>query len=199
MSDLSNEEEEEEESSLVIENGTYQIKAGFAGDDAPRAIFPTVVSRPYSNPTLDSLFPNRREHGYVGDEGFSKKGILEHFYPIKYGIINNYDDMKDIWHHTFYNELRIQPEEHSVVMIEKPFQSKQNREQVTKIMFETFNIPSLSIINTAICSLFAYGQIDGIVIDSGYDTTECIPIYESYLLKNASTKIILEVNMLRNI
>ncbi len=31
---------------LVIDNGSGWMKAGFAGDDAPRAVFPTIVGRP---------------------------------------------------------------------------------------------------------------------------------------------------------
>jgi actin, other eukaryote len=31
---------------LVIDNGSYTCKAGFAGDDAPRAVFPSIVGRP---------------------------------------------------------------------------------------------------------------------------------------------------------
>ena len=30
---------------LVIDNGSYMCKAGFAGDDAPRAVFPSIVGR----------------------------------------------------------------------------------------------------------------------------------------------------------
>lgn len=33
-------------SALVVDNGSGMVKAGFAGDDAPRAVFPSVVGRP---------------------------------------------------------------------------------------------------------------------------------------------------------
>jgi actin-related protein len=36
----------EETQALVIDNGTAMMKGGFAGDDAPRAVFPTIVKRP---------------------------------------------------------------------------------------------------------------------------------------------------------
>ena len=36
----------EDVTSLVIDNGSGMCKAGFAGDDAPRAVFPSIVGRP---------------------------------------------------------------------------------------------------------------------------------------------------------
>jgi len=40
----------------------------------------------------------------------AKKGILTLNYPVEHGIISNWDEMTHIWHHCFYNELRISPE-----------------------------------------------------------------------------------------
>ena len=39
-------DEEEEQTALVCDNGSGLVKAGFAGDDAPRAVFPSIVGRP---------------------------------------------------------------------------------------------------------------------------------------------------------
>ena len=83
-------------------------------------------------------------------------------YPIEHGIVNNWDDMEKIWHHTFFNELRVAPEEHPVLLTEAPMNPKANREKMTPIMFETFNMSAMSVGIQAVLSLYASGRTTGI-------------------------------------
>ena len=41
---------------LVVDNGSGMCKAGFAGDDAPRAVFPSIVGRPRYQVNTINLF-----------------------------------------------------------------------------------------------------------------------------------------------
>ena len=61
-------------------------------------------------------------------------GILSLDYIIDRGNIINWDDMEKIWHHTFYNELRVAPEEHPVLLTEPSVNPKANKEKMTKVI-----------------------------------------------------------------
>merc|ERR1711862_24269 len=120
---------------------------------------------------------------YVGDEALSL------VYPIEHGIITNWDDMEKIWHHTFYNELRISPDESPILHSEAPLNPKANREKMTQISFETFNCPAMYLCIQAVLSLYASGRTTGLVLDIGDGVSHAVPIYEGYALPHAILRL----------
>ncbi|KAK8871544.1 hypothetical protein M9Y10_007276 [Tritrichomonas musculus] len=175
---------------LIIDNGSGCIRSGFASNELPKSIFPTIVGR-----TKNACAASYSNDIYVGNEACSKADALVLKRPIERGIITNWDDIEKIWHHAFYNELHVDPSEHPVLLTEAPLNPKQNREKMIQIMFETFNVPSFYVINQAVLSLYSTGRTIGIVLNSGYDITHAVPI-NNYIIPHATTSIPLAGNEL---
>ncbi|GAB4838087.1 Actin-8 [Ancistrocladus abbreviatus] len=88
---------------IVCDNGSGSVKAGFAGDDAPCVLFPSVVGEPRNRHLMIGL---GHKGVYFGDEAQARRGILRLSYPIDHGIVRDWEAMEKLWEHTFEKELR---------------------------------------------------------------------------------------------
>jgi len=149
-------------------------------------VFPNIVGRPRYQSLMVGMTTKSE---FIGDEAQSKRGMLTLKYPIEHGVVTNWDDMEKIWHHCFFNELRCSPEEHPVLLTEAPLNPKANRERMTEIMFEGFNVPGVDIAIQAVLSLYASGRTTGIVVDIGDGVCHTVPIYEGYSLAHAIARL----------
>merc|ERR1712107_186436 len=80
------------------------------------------------------------------------------------------DDMEKIWHHTFYNELRVAPEEDPdhVRDLQHPCHVRRHPGRALPV---------------------ASGRTTGIVLDSGDGVSHTVPIYEGYALPHAILRL----------
>jgi len=103
--------------------------------------------------------------------------------------VTNWDDMEKVYHHTFSNELRVDPEEYAVLLTESSLNPKSNRGKMAIMVFETFNIPAFYVSKRAALSLYASERLSGTVVDIGSDVTHITPIFEGYCLPHAVTSV----------
>lgn len=164
---------------IVIDNGSGIMKAGLAGDDAPRAVFPSIVGR--TRIAGVQLGVDQKD-SFVGDEARSKSDMLNVKHPIERGVISDWDDVERLWHHAFYNELRVAPDNHPLLFTENILNPKFIREKTTQMIFEVFNIPAFYMAAQPVLALYSSGKTTGLVIDSGDSVSSAVPIYEGYAL-----------------
>ncbi|MHA1669566.1 MAG: actin, cytoplasmic 2 [Promethearchaeota archaeon] len=173
---------------LVLDNGTGISKNGYAGEDQPRSVFPTVIGQPKYGHIMPEVKEYSREW-YIGEEAMELKGLMKLRFPIEHGIIDDWTLMERIWHYTFYSDLRVDPSEHPVLLTEAPLNPRLNREKIAEIMFETFNVPALYVATQAILSLYASGRTTGCVLDIGDGVSHVVPIFEGFALSHAIERI----------
>merc|ERR1719320_2142829 len=65
--------------------------------------------------------------------------------------------------HDLGHLLTVSLGEQPVLLTEAPLNPKANREKMTQIMFETFNMPAMYVAIQAVLSLYASGRTTGIV------------------------------------
>jgi len=171
---------------VVVDNGSGLLKAGFAGADMPKLIFPAYVGRPKH---VKVMATGAGESDYfVGDKARELRGLLRLRYPQSHGVVQDWEEMHAVWSH-MYQELQIAQDQHPVLLTEPPLNPKANRGKAAEIFFETFNVPALYVQVQAILSLYASGRTTGVVLDSGDGVTSAVPVYEGFTLPTSITRM----------
>mmetsp|Transcript_7187 Transcript_7187/g.9865 ORF Transcript_7187/g.9865 Transcript_7187/m.9865 type:complete len:375 (-) Transcript_7187:180-1304(-) len=170
---------------IVLDNGTGTIKAGYSGTQKPKFTLSSYVGRPKYEKVMAK---QERKEPYVGEEAQNLAGVLKLNYPMKHGIVENWEDMEAIWSH-MYTQLAVQKDEHPVLITEPPLNPRKNREKMAEIFFETFNIPAFYVQIPPILCLYASGRTTGLVLDSGEGVTHAVPVFEGFALPHAMQRI----------
>ncbi|XP_028996523.1 uncharacterized protein LOC114849351 [Betta splendens] len=166
---------------IVLDTGSGLMKAGFADQDLPSVLFPTIIGMPKYEEVMNG---DMEKETYVGHEAQRMRGVLILKHPIKNGIIRNWEDMEKIWHHTF-QQLRVDPEDHPVLLTEAAMNPLENRQRMVEIMFECFSVPFSYVAMQAVLALYASGRSTGVVFDSGDGVSHSVPVFEGYCLPHA--------------
>ena len=166
-------------SSIIIYIRSGLTKTGIGGEDGSRNKFNSIVGIPKMPGFKVGIEQKER---YAGDEAISNLEFMNLFPPIQCGEVVDWDKFEILMCYLLYNQIEAVPEEMSVLVNETPLSSKDNRSKISEMFFRKFNIEKRHIWNSSILGLFAYGKTSGIVVNSGFNITSIVPIYESFPL-----------------
>jgi len=167
----------------VLDHGTANIKAGFSTQDTPSCVLPTLVGHGRHKGAMAAL---GLKQAYIGKEAQVLRGILDMSSPIRQGVVHNWDDLEVIWDHIWDNELEAIPSSLPVVATLPPLSSSQDWSKMTQIFMEKMNVPALYLANKSVLALFGGGQMTGIAVDSGFDTSYIVPSYQGNPIQDAT-------------
>ncbi|KFD49517.1 hypothetical protein M514_09628 [Trichuris suis] len=179
---------------IVIDNGTGYSKLGFGGNSEPDFIIPSAIAVKevacVGDQTQRRLVRMADDlEFFIGDEALAATNYAIK-YPIRHGVIEDWDLMERFWEHCIFKCLHAEPEDHYFLLTEPPLNTPENREYIAEIMFESFNVPGLYIAVQAVLALAASWckrplserSLTGMVVDSGDGVTHCIPVADGYVI-----------------
>ncbi|KAJ5072839.1 actin-10-related [Anaeramoeba ignava] len=168
---------------IIIDIDARRTKAGFGGEEKPKTIFPTIIGR---SKITDNMDIDEKVDVYIGNEAQTKKELLTITSPIKSRSEINWDDIEKILHHVFFNELKVDPEEYPVFLVENPLNPKMVREKNCEVMFESFRVPGYLSESRTVLSLFQSKKTTGIAVEIGELNCFFDSIYQGYSLPYSS-------------
>lgn len=89
---------------------------------------------------------------------------------------------------TLLQIIQSESEFHPVLFSEASWNVRSNREKLTELMFEKYNVPAFFLVKNAVLAAFANGRATALVVDSGATHTSAIPVHEGYVLTQAVVK-----------
>lgn len=170
--------------STVVDVGSSFTKAGFSGEEAPRAVFHSVVGVPKHPKTRATLFRHATDI-FAGDDAFKERGLLSTVSPVVKGHIQDFDALECLLFDTLYRRLSILPDSTPALLLEPPDHSREHREKLAEIMFESFNAPMLGLLNTSTATVYSTGRTTGVAVDSGAGKTMINAVIDGYALEGA--------------
>ena len=200
-------ENEDSNTTLILDNGSGYLKAGFPNMTGPEVCIPALIGREIlryeDKVNLSKVMETKSKYEkrklmkqmikerhlkevMIGDETIGFRSLLELSHPISEGVIQNEEDLFRLWDYTFTQKLNIDdPSELKVIVTEAPLNPMNNKIKIFEILFEKIGVSAVNIEPQAKCSLFSEGIDTGIVCDSGDGVTHCIPVSNGAILQHS--------------
>ncbi|KAI7838059.1 hypothetical protein COHA_008142 [Chlorella ohadii] len=145
----------DEVNAIVLDIGTYAVKAGYAGEDTPKYVFPSSVGAIGGGPDGMEVDGAKRTL-YVGTHSLAhRRDGMEIVSPFKDGILNDWEAVDGILDHALKNQMRLATDSHPIMLAEPSFNSKEAREKAVELLFEKYSSPAVFLSKNAVLSSFA--------------------------------------------
>ncbi|GAA5985790.1 hypothetical protein JCM11641_006207 [Rhodosporidiobolus odoratus] len=173
----------DEVGAVVLDIGSSSVRAGYAGEDSPKCVFPSpYVSIPSSDPSsppshihgnaIHLYRPNATVHSFISD-----------------GIVTDWDAAERAIEHAFTDRMRMKSlEEYPFLATEPSWNPKENKEKMAELAFEKWQTPAYYAVDKAVMSAFAAGKGSALIIDIGEELATVTPIYDGFVLRKAIQK-----------
>ncbi|XP_074654369.1 actin-related protein 5-like [Tubulanus polymorphus] len=155
---------------LIIDNGSYQCRVGWASDDKPRMVFKNVVAK----------LRGKKDEIQVGNDIVNMEVVRWQLKSqFDRNIVTQYDVQEQVFDHMF-SRLGINTAgcvDHPIVMTEPVANPNVCRQQMSELLFECYHIPELVYGIDALYSLYnnSPDTRNGLVISCGYHSTYIMP------------------------
>lgn len=159
---------------VVIDNGSYTTKAGFASDDLPSLVFSSVYASDESDP----------KKVIIGDDEIAQHPTKDVMTLLQNGLIYNFDHIVDNWNYVYDNidnRNSISSKEYPLVLTEPVWNTPKNKIATAQIAFETLEVPIFALVKTPLAQLYHMNKSSGLVIDIGASTASVTPILDGII------------------
>ncbi|KAK0746608.1 hypothetical protein B0T18DRAFT_155472 [Schizothecium vesticola] len=178
---------------VVFDNSNpTKTKAGFAGQDSPRIVFPSIVARQRVHAVCN---PPPPKDIWVGDEiALSQNPLLTTSHPMRDdGAINNPDDLEHLWRHA-YRTLSVESESQSLLVVDRCIFAppRKTKEMMAQIAFETFSVPGLYVGHAdglEVCCRPGMEGGTGLSVYSGEGYSSAVPVVDGAVLGHAAVRV----------
>jgi len=171
---------------VVFDFGSSFTKIGFAKEDEPRFIFPTIVGYPVT--TKKKERKSRIKDIFVGYDVYYNFHNLNIIKPVNYGQITDWTAFSALISYSF-SQLNVNSENHPVLVTESAFSPQSQKEKIGDILFDNFKVPRIHFVKNSIVSLYASGRTSGVVINFGEQMIEMTSIYEGFTIDHDIRRI----------
>ncbi|KAM9507705.1 actin-like protein 7A [Guaruba guarouba] len=172
-----------ETKALVVDTGTGHFKCGFAGD-----LWPLCVVLPTFGKPMWEAGSNQRET-VVGKELQNGSIPSAPINPVRHGTVVDWNSVQDTLKCIFKAEMKIQPEDHAILMSVPPLCSTTDKGRYAEMLFEGFHMPAIHLAYQSHLSMYSYGKTSALVVESGHGVSYVVPIYEGYILRSITGKV----------